>query len=250
MLSVIACAALLAACASAPRERPPVIPAPSPLFEFRSDFWVNLHHFLYARSRVRQGMDARRPALLHVAADTAGFGALPDDARRGWERALAVYDTVLSRRDITFDSAAVELAYALAGRGAEPLDAAWWRASPLRERVRAALEDAAPAYRAALWARHDSANRAWVAEHDALLRQYADTLARQLARTYRWPWPGEPIPVEVVAFAQWAGAYAVEHPSLLTLQSVYELHRGTLGLEQLFHEASHLLMDSVDAAMR
>ena len=56
--------------------------------------------------------------------------------------------------------------------------------------------------------------------------------------------------MEVVAFSQWAGAYTLEHPSLVTLASMYDLQRGTLGVEALFHESSHLLMDSVESAMR
>ena len=33
------------------------------LFSFHSEFWPNLHHFLYVTARARQGLDARRPAV-------------------------------------------------------------------------------------------------------------------------------------------------------------------------------------------
>ena len=49
-LKPLAAAALLASACAAPRHAPP---SPSPasaaprLFDFRRDFWVGLHHFLY-----------------------------------------------------------------------------------------------------------------------------------------------------------------------------------------------------------
>jgi hypothetical protein len=42
-----------------------------------------------------------------------------------------------------------------------------------------------------------------------------------------------PIRVEVVAYAQWAGAYTTEDPPLIAISSLDEQHQGSDGLEQL-----------------
>ena len=39
-------------------------------------------------------------------------------------------------------------------------------------------------------------------------------------------------------------------PPLVTMSSIYRGHDGSRGLEQLFHEASHGMMDSVDVGVR
>src|SRR5688500_12155924 len=56
-------------------------------FTMQSNFWVNLHHFLYATGRARRGLDSR-PAVTQSLADTTGFGTLPASAKSDWEAAL------------------------------------------------------------------------------------------------------------------------------------------------------------------
>lgn len=216
-----------------------------PRVAFRSDFWLNLHHLLYQQARARRGVaDASYPATVGAGTDTAGFGALGDDTRAGWDRALAYYDSAFASLAIDHDSALVETSYALAGRADTPLRPGLGLPAGLV----AALADAAPAYRATAWPRHDAANRAWAAAMLALLDQHGTTLVAALERVYRVPWPRRPVPVEVVAYANWAGAYTTLDPTLVTMSSLYRGHRGTLGLEQLVHEVSHGMTDSVDVA--
>src|SRR3954471_4928285 len=74
------------------------------LFVMQSNFWVNLHHFLYVTARARRGLDAMRPAVTAALADTAGFGALPASRRAEWDAALDYYTRMLAERDILFDS--------------------------------------------------------------------------------------------------------------------------------------------------
>jgi hypothetical protein len=223
-------------------------PAADTLFAFKSNFWVNLHHFLYLLARAHRGAgDSANPAVLDAPGDTAGLGSLTTKERAGWARALAYYDTALAGRDISFDSTIVDVNYALSGMESTTI----LLPNPgIQPGLAAALAAAAPAYRRAWWPRHDRANRAWTASMQPLLHESGDTIARQLEKIYRVPWPRREAPVQVVAYAKWGGAYTTLYPPLITMGSLYAGHRGTLGLEQIFHEASHSMMDSVNAALR
>jgi hypothetical protein len=99
----------VAACARsvATREVPTPSVVETPLFSFHSNFWVNLHHFLYMTARARAGLDANRAAVGLVLGDTVGFGTLTRDQLDGWAAALAHYGRAVAPRDILFDSSLV-----------------------------------------------------------------------------------------------------------------------------------------------
>ena len=77
--STLALTVFVAACsvATRPVAQPRATPAPeSRLFAMQSNFWVNLHHFLYVTARARRGLGTTRPAVTSALADPAGFSAL------------------------------------------------------------------------------------------------------------------------------------------------------------------------------
>src|SRR5687767_2402944 len=98
--------AIVSSVAAAPAvaQPAPTGTADTRLFTMQSNFWVNLHHFLYVTARARRGLDATRTAVTNALADTAGFGALPRQARDGWQAALDHYVDALAERDVVFDS--------------------------------------------------------------------------------------------------------------------------------------------------
>src|SRR6185503_7855737 len=129
LLSFALCG-VAASCAQPSPIRPAPLVAATPLFSFHSNFWVNLHHFLYVTARARAGLDATRAPVTAALADTVGFGALPRAQQDAWNAALAHYATAVARRDILFDSSLVavndrlaELENAASVAGATGLDA-------------------------------------------------------------------------------------------------------------------------------
>jgi hypothetical protein len=228
---------------AAPVESRPVVATSGRLFEFHSGIWLNLHHFLYTIARARSG----RPADSASLADTVGLGARSADERRAWDAALAYYAAELAERDALLDTVMVRTKDRLAA--SETMRSL--RDVGLDPRLAAALEGAAPVYRAVWWSRHDAANRAWIASMLPLLARYGDALAAGLTRAYERPWPAPRLRVDVVAYANWAGAYAtnLESPHV-TMSSTDGGYKGTRGLEMLFHEASHAMTGSMVAALR
>jgi hypothetical protein len=218
------------------------------LFELRSSFWLNLHHFLYVQARARMGRDRTRPEVVASLGDTAGLGERSAEERRAWEASIAHYERALAERDLTFDSAAVGIKDRLAEIADGSESRAALAAAGLDPELRAVLEDAAPLYRALWWPRHDAANRAWIESMRPLLQRHGDAIAAGVTRAVMVSWPATPIRVDVSAYTNWAGAYTTEHPAHIMISSTAEGYRGTLGLEMLFHEAMHTLEDSLASA--
>src|SRR5262249_6076200 len=99
------------------------------------------------------------------------------------------------------------------------------------------------------WPEHDRANRRWVAAVAPLIRQKGLGLAERLADIYQSRWPKGKIRVEVTAYANWAGAYTTLDPLRVTISSRDPGNQGDAALEIVFHEASHGLAGTVQAAI-
>jgi hypothetical protein len=213
------------------------------LFEFHSDAWVGLHHFLYNVARARRGLSAAGQAV----SDTIGLGARTASERAAWNEALDYYTASgLADRDAVVDTLLLTITNRLGAAGGAPS----LRNTGLDPRLVAVLESAASVYRAVWWPRHDAANRAWVASILPLVARYGDTLAAGIAHAFDTSWPSTPIRVDVAPYANWAGAYATGPPPHVTMSSFDGGYKDVRGLEMLFHEASHTIADSLAPVLR
>ena len=202
------------ACASVPAPRAPA----RPLFEFHSNFWLNLHHFARAAGR---GLPTP--------------GDLSAAERGTWDEGVAFYRDRYSQRDLLFDDGMVEIKRVLRGvEGTASLGAA-----PLDPELKSTLERLAPIYRAHWWPAHDAANRAWIAAVQPLVARHGAALSRRVAGSYGQSWPEAPVPVDLSVQAGPVGAYTTSPPTHTTIASTDLGYHGLAALEMLFHEASH-----------
>jgi hypothetical protein len=252
---------LAAACATGPRATPAVAPpAPPPAlaaspsreavavagpFALHSAFRVNLHHFLYVLTRARKGLDSQRPAVTRALAETGDLARLSAEERAGWDRALAHYAAEIAVRDAVFDEMLVEAKAGLVGCP----DGVLLRSCGVPEAMARALEDAAPAYRRLWWPAHDRANREWIAGVTPMVTSRGEAMAQALGRAFATRWPSAPVRVDVVAYANWAGAYTTRDPAHVTVGSRAPNAEGTLAFEVLFHEVLHALDDGLAIAL-
>ena len=206
---------LLAACASGAPA-----PAPAPrLFDFHSNFWLNLHHFARAA-----GLGLPAPAELTA------------DERAIWDKGVAFYREHYSERNLWFDDGLVRIKEALRALDEDAtLDGAG-----LDRDLKATLTAMAPIYRAHWWPAHDAANRAWIASVEPLLRADGARLSRRVAAAYGVAWPSTPIPVDLSVSAGPNGAYTTTRPGThVTIAASDPRYQGLAALEMVFHESSH-----------
>ena len=206
--------------ADAPRPEARSSPA---LFEFRSAFWVNLHHYLQALGRERWPL----PAALPPAATAA--------ERDVWEAAVSSYRRRyggLSLLDAELVTLKTQL---IAAPSAESL-----RGSAVRPEDATLLEAVAPAYRRLVWLRHDAANVRFAAAVQPLLARFGDEVASRLARSLDSGWPSHPVRADLVsAIDAGAAAYTTNHPTHITIEVSDRRNSGLAALERLFREASY-----------
>jgi len=229
---------------------------PLPVFELHSGFWINLHHTLYQEARQRKAFLSRDANTTKSAPPTAksvlaGKG-LTDTEQKAWDDAVAYYMLNYADKDLLFTTELIQLkdqlgdfedCDELSGHKRKFCDAG------LPANLTQVLEAAAPVYRAHLWAEHDQANRRWILQVAPLVREEGVGLSERLADIYQTRWPHGKIRVDVVAYANWAGAYTTVDPLRVTISSLDTRNQGPQALEVLFHEGSHGIAEAVQRAI-
>lgn len=226
-----------------------------PVFELHSGFWINLHHMLYQEARQRKAATSRDAGVTKSTAATksvlAGKG-LTGAEQKAWDDAVAYYAENYADKDLLFTTELIQLkdqlgdfedCDELSGRKRKFCDAG------LPANLTQVLEAAAPIYRKYLWPEHDKANRRWILQVAPLVREQGVGLSERLADIYQTRWPQGKIRVDVVAYANWAGAYTTVDPLRVTISSLDSRNQGPQALEVLFHEGSHGIAEAVQRAI-
>lgn len=238
---------LLTAAPQAQNTSAPAAPPNSPIFVFAQPFWLNLHHFLYVLGRAEAKLpDAQRRAVVDAPNDqTRGLATLADADRAAWREAVTRYAQTFSKQDTVFDAPLVAITRSLAAAG----DDASLTGHAINADVAAILERVAPIYRKAWWPAHQRANAARIAALQASLDKFGPQVLAFMTRAYKEPWPSSGYPVNISAYSNWAGAYSTTN-QLLVMSSLDTGSEGLLGLEIVFHEATHQWDDAIFARLR
>jgi cyanophycinase len=200
-------------------------------FELHSDSWINLHHFLYQWAREDRGLGTGRR---HVSVpERAALASLPARERDVWSRAVSFYrDSVAARSHFDPEMRGLKLQLVQLGGdvSAQPPDRITG--------IAAALQQAMPVYRQQWWARHDSANRAWITSVEARLRRHEARFVELTERLYGARWPEKPWRVDVSAYANPRAGYTTAEGHVV----IYATDRGNqdlYALETVLHEVQH-----------
>lgn len=238
------CLALLLGLSTLPAFAQNPNPSARSIFDFHSGFWVNLHHFLYLEALTERPQEARRPANLSPE-DLTMLHALTPQEHAIWEEAVTYYAHSMIQRDLLFDRDLIAIQIALEDAEASPNLVG----TDLPPELKSVLQKGAPIYRSHWWPAHDRKNRAWIEQIEPLVAQYGNSLKNSLAKIYETPWPGGPVRVDMVMYANWAGAYTTLNPARVTISASEPANPEAGALETVFHESSHALVDKMRAAM-
>lgn len=206
--------------------------ATTPDYSFHSDFWLNLHAYLYG---IAGGGPTDQGGFEEE--ETVCFATLPEAHAEGWQTAVAYYKEHMGERHHRRDPLMRSVRYTLTNLASK------YDPDPQVAAVFDLLRGAAPAYRTCLWDMHNQRNRQRIAELVGLLVIHGPALQSELSHYYQERWP-DPITVDVVSYSDYAGANTAGGPGLpphMMLSSTEADMKGFSGLETVLHEASHAM---------
>ncbi len=196
---------------------------------------LGLHHFLYQWAR-NEGRLPRDRSPLPEMTERAELEALADTERAAVSEALEVYRRQALSHDLVFDPEIVALGHSLA----ESEDFLDCGDGELAARLEPALRLAWPVYERRWWPEHRRRGREWVEAFTPLLDRYEKDATALLAGAWGADWPDARVPVEVMAYANWAGAYTISDPARIHLAASDPRLAGIAAVEALLHEVSHI----------
>jgi len=212
-------------------------------FRFERPFWFGLHRLLMQQAALDPSIPRRGPSRV----ERVDASSWSEAERAAWDSALEVYVEHHVRRSPLFDGGMVSIENRLAQLPASEVPTGGGPITQAHARVLAA---AARIYRQRFRAEHDDAARAWLEAVRPKLRRVIFELPGRLEKMLVAAWPEEPIRVDLVCDATWAGAYTTVDPPRVTIAPGDPRNRDWLAVEILFHEASHVLIRDVSAALR
>lgn len=208
--------------------------AESDRFTFHSNFWINMHHFLYQQAK------NRRVARKYAQQEREILEQLSQKMKRPYDEAIAYYQKNIIDKPLTFNG---EL---IANRNALILNKSQTRLTgkQLNKSLKQVLNKFAPIYKKHFWKIHHQANQKIIKTYLPTIKKFENEVFRLLAKWAQNPWKKGKIRVDLTKFANWAGAYTTNGPTIVTLSSVDNRHQGSLFIEILFHEPSHSIISS------
>lgn len=218
-----------------------------PLFDFHSNFWVNLDQVLVHEACLRAGKPNR---MLENAAPLSATGMSKQEAA-DWNAAVSFYAAHYGTNPpytppYKVDEL-IDVNDALAG---QPDDGAHLDTKSLPAELIPVLQSAAVVYRKYWWPDHNKSNEDWLASQKDRVRDLGPKLAAAMTKDLHQPWDATPVRVDISYYVVALGnAMTTLGPSHITYSSFDPSHKDINGFELLFHESSHTYADTVMHAL-
>ena len=199
------------------------------VFTFHHNLWLNAHHWLRNLARM-QGNPRLKDKVAQMLAD------LNEQERQVAAEVTAYYRERWAPADLLFDKEMLQLKKAVHQYGHLALEK-----GSFSQALKQNLSAWAPVYQAHWWDGDRKNNEAKVHDFLKIVKTHEETLVQRLPAVYGTSWQGKKIRVDVVRTGHWAPAYTTDDPDhIIFLSANRSTPTAELGLEIMFHEASHL----------
>ena len=227
------------------QETSPMVRA-EPLFDFHSNFWVNLHQVLFHEAKLRAGTPDRQ---LQSAAPLSAAGMSKQD-EADWNAAVSFYAAHFGAHQQHGDDGYDQLIDINEDLAAQPDNGAHLNPAGLPPDLVPVLRSAAVIYRKYWWPAQDESNEDWIASQKERVQDLGPKLASAMTKDLHQRWPAAPIRVDVCYYVVALG-YAVTTlgPPHIIFSTNDPSNPGLGRFELLFHEASHTFADTTMNAL-
>jgi len=207
-------------------------------FEFKSHYWVNLHHFLYQKadsSQLRK-LEEDGSSLLEIG-EINVYEQLSRDEKDILKQAIQYYKDSLISKSLRRDLNDMRIWFINKARFETIKDNIYG------DGFIEIINQVSPIYRKHFWEIHKSHNLSVISKHKAVIDEIEEAVISKMERLSLNKWPDSTkVRVDVTAYANWAGAYTSSKPEMNIVLSTLDPNNLTSSfVETILHEGSHLL---------
>ena len=210
-------------------------------FDFRSNFVLNLHHFLLKKAsnfgRMKNESQKQFDSLF-----TEIKLPVDEKTKQAVMNAISYYADNLAGKNMLFDPELTSLKYTFEScHTLEDL-----RSKNISADLMAVLNNTSGFYSQYFWNEQDKLNREFILSRLDLIKKIENEVIRNSSKYYQYKYNGVKFRIDMVDYATFFGAYTTTDPYIsAVISSTYPSHKGTQGIEVIFHEAAHGMIDSV-----
>ena len=206
-------------------------------FEFHSDFWINLHHFLYQQAKGDQVTHLQKDgySILDVGEDSI-FQILNTDERNILNASVQYYKDHLIDKSLLFDLGNLRLWLQNQDIQIPIID------TTFTKHYSQILNDFSSVYKSRYWGIHDKHNKIILDEHFMTVNELEVGMIDRLEYFAGYSWPESKIRIDLTAYASWAGAYTQTRPNFnIIISTLDPFSNQSAFIETVFHEGAHVL---------
>ncbi len=209
--------------------------------EFHSSYLVNLHHFIFnkaMRFSFYKNDNQKQYDTLFAELKTP----VDDKTKSNVMNAVNFYVDSLSKKNMLFDKELTSFKYALQGSA----DFNELRKNSNSTLIIEAMQKADAFYKKYYWTEQNKRNNEFIQTKITTITGIEEDVMANCSKYYQYTFSGKKFRVDLTDYATFFAAYTTTEPYVSAIiSSTNKKHDGTQGIEVIFHEISHAMIDSV-----
>lgn len=207
-------------------------------FEFHSDYWINLHHFLFQKAGRSQEKKLKEDGyqLLEIN-EAAVYKGLDTEQSKKLEEAVEYYQKNIVNKDLIRQLGKERVWLQKQNADNRITDTLFSKA------YTKVLNQASEVYKTTFWPLHMKQNELVIERHLPIVKKMEGYYFSKITKLALQDWPSKTkVRVDLTAYANYAGAYTPTRPYFnLIISSLDPGTENTGFIETLFHEGTHLI---------
>ena len=206
-------------------------------YEFHSNYWINLHHFLYQKAKGSQEKKLLEDnsQLIDINEEIV-YKNLTSQELEILNKAISYYENNIIEKNLYRDLR--EFTYMFRNQENVLLQ----DNELLTNEYKNVINEASVIYRKHFWEIYKEQNEKVIKAKIELIKDFENNIFNKMEKLSKDKLPNQKIRVDITAYANFAGAYTITKPDFNIYISSLDPDCYTNGIiETIFHEGSHLL---------
>jgi hypothetical protein len=209
--------------------------------ELHSNYLVNLHHFIFNKAmhyRFYKNENQKQFDKLFAEIKTK----VEETTKREVMIAVKFYADSLSTKNMLFDEELTDFKISLQ----QSLTFDQLKIIAKSPQIVTAMQKADAFYQKYYWSEQDKKNRDFVLSKIKTIKSIESDVMANCSKYYQYDFDGKKFRIDLTDYATFFSAYTTTEPYVSAIiSSTTQKHEGTQGIEVIFHEISHDMIDSV-----
>jgi hypothetical protein len=209
--------------------------------EFHSNYFINLHHFIFNKAMRYSFYKSENQKQFDSLFVEIKY-SVDEKSKAKIMSAVKYYADSLSRRNMLFDEELTSFKYAL--QQSQSYNELKTKTTSFQ--IISAMKSADAFFKKYYWNEQNKKNKDFILASIETIKKIEEEVMANCSQYYQYKFNGKKFRVDLTDYATFFSAYTTNEPYVSAIiSSTNKKHEGNQGIEVIFHEISHAMIDSV-----